>query len=334
MMWNWLVSSLAVGATIVLYEGNPFTPDPGVLWRLARDEGITVFGTSARYLAALEKAGSRPGREYDLSRLRAVLSTGSPLSEDGFTYVYGEIKADLQLASISGGTDLNGCFALGNPIGPVYAGELQCRGLGMAVAVYDPAGRPLVGEPGELVCTAPFPSMPLYFWNDLDGSRYRRAYFERFPGVWTHGDWCTLTETGGLVIHGRSDATLNPGGVRIGTAELYRLVETFPEIADSLAVGQRREKDERVILFVKLAPGVELTAGLQARIRQAIRESISPHHVPARIVAVADIPYTINMKKVELAVRQVIHGEPVKNRDALANPEALELFRDLPELQS
>jgi acetoacetyl-CoA synthetase len=334
MMWNWLVSSLAVGATVVLYEGHPFYPDPGALWQLARDEGITVFGTSARYLAALEKAGARPGREHDLTRLKAVLSTGSPLSEEGFRYVYREIKSDLQLASISGGTDLNGCFALGNPIAPVYPGELQCRGLGMRVEVFNAEGKPVLGEPGELVCSAPFPSMPLYFWNDRDGSLYRKAYFERFPGVWAHGDWCELTESGGLVIYGRSDATLNPAGVRIGTAELYRLVETLPEIADSLAVGQRWEGDERVILFVRMAAGWELTEELRERLRRAIRENVSPRHVPAKIIRIADIPYTINMKKVELAVRNVIHGEPVRNRDALANPEALELYRNLAELRN
>ncbi|MCM2356753.1 MAG: acetoacetate--CoA ligase [Geobacteraceae bacterium] len=334
MMWNWLVSSLAIGATLVLYDGHPFHPDHGALWRLAAAEGITVFGASARYLASLEKGGARPGREHDLARLRTILSTGSPLAAEGFRYVYREVKQDLQLASISGGTDLNGCFALGNPTGPVYPGELQCRGLGMRVEVFNAAGEPVVGEPGELVCTAPFPSMPLRFWNDPDGSRYRKAYFEAFPGVWAHGDWCELTETGGIIIYGRSDATLNPGGVRIGTAELYRLTETLPEIADSLAVGQRWQGDERVILFVKMAQGIELTEELRERICRAIRENVSPRHVPARIIAVADIPYTINMKKVELAVRQVIHGEPVRNRDALANPEALELYRDLPELGS
>jgi acetoacetyl-CoA synthetase len=243
------------------------------------------------------------------------------------------VKEDLQLASISGGTDLNGCFALGNPTAPVYPGELQCRGLGMAVAVFDETGRPVTGEPGELVCTAPFPSMPLYFWNDPDGEKYRHAYFERFSGVWAHGDWCELTETGGMIIHGRSDATLNPGGVRIGTAEIYRVTETFPEVADSLAVGQRWQGDERVVLFVRLAKGFELDENLRERLRRAIRQDVSPRHVPARIVAVADIPCTINMKKVELAVRNIIHGEPVRNRDALANPEALELYRDLPELR-
>jgi acetoacetyl-CoA synthetase len=334
MMWNWLVSSLAVGATVVLHDGHPFYPDPEALWRLAADAGVSVFGTNARYLASLEKTGTLPGAEFDLAHLRTILSTGSPLSEEGFRYVYRAVKDDLQLASISGGTDLNGCFALGNPIGPVYAGELQCRGLGMRVEVFDAAGKPVVGEPGELVCTAPFPSMPIRFWDDPDGSRYRHAYFDTFPNAWRHGDWCLLTETGGLVIYGRSDATLNPGGVRIGTAELYRLVETFPEIADSLAVGQRWEGDERVILFVKMASGRELDDGVRERIRRAIRETVSPRHVPAKIIAVADIPYTVNMKKVELAARQVIHGEPVRNRDALANPEALELYRDLPELRN
>jgi acetoacetyl-CoA synthetase len=332
MMWNWLVSSLSVGATILLYEGNPLYPGPSNLWQLAQDEGITVFGTSARYLAALDKIGARPGKEYDLSRLRTILSTGSPLTAEGFEYVYREIKGDLHLASISGGTDLNGCFALGNPNAPVYAGELQCRGLGMKVEVFNWEGDPVAGEKGELVCTAPFPSMPLHFWNDHDGSRYLRAYFKRFPGVWCHGDWCELTESGGMIIHGRSDSTLNPGGVRIGTAEIYRLVERFPEIADSVAIGQHWDGDERIILFVKLAKGEELSEDLKDRINRTIREKASPRHVPARIIQVADIPYTINMKKVEVAVRNVIHGEPVKNLEALANPHSLELYRNLPEL--
>jgi acetoacetyl-CoA synthetase len=333
MMWNWLVSSLAVGARVVLYDGDPFYPDPGALWRLAQEEGITVFGASARYLAALEQAGVRPARDYDLKSLRTLLSTGSPLPPEGFAYVYREIKESLQLASISGGTDLNGCFALGNPLAPVYSGELQCRGLGMRVEVFDERGRPVMDQPGELVCTAAFPSMPLRFWNDPEGDQYRKAYFERFPGVWAHGDWARLTDTGGMIIYGRSDTTLNPGGVRIGTAEIYRLIETFPEIEDSLAVGQRWQGDERVILFVRLVPGKTLSDELLQKIRTTIREHLSPRHVPAKIIAVADIPYTINMKKVELAVRNVIHGEPVKNRDALANPEALELYRDLAELE-
>jgi acetoacetyl-CoA synthetase len=332
MMWNWLVSSLAVGATILLYDGHPFHPGPGALWRLAQDEGVTIFGTSARYIATLEKRGERPGRDYDLSRLRAVLSTGSPLSEDGFRYVYREVKGDLLLASISGGTDLNGCFALGNPVAPVYPGELQCRGLGMKVEVFNAAGEPVMGRQGELVCTAPFPSMPLHFWNDPDGSRYLKAYFEKYPGIWCHGDWCELTDNFGMIIYGRSDATLNPGGVRIGTAEIYRLTEAIPEISDSIAVGQRWKGDERVILFVRLTDGKPLTDELRERIRAAIRENASPRHLPAKIIQVAEIPYTINMKKVELAVRNVIHGEPVKNRDALVNPEVLELYRFLPEL--
>jgi acetoacetyl-CoA synthetase len=333
MMWNWQVSALSCGATLVLYDGHPFAPDPAALWRLAEKESITVFGTSARYLASLESSGTKPGSICDLSRLRSILSTGSPLSPDGFQFVYREIKPDLQLASISGGTDLNGCFALGNPMGPVYPGELQCRGLGMRVEVFDAAGEPVVNEPGELVCTAPFPSMPLYFWRDPDGTKYRKAYFERFPGVWAHGDWCTLTDTGGMIIHGRSDATLNPGGVRIGSAELYRVVETFPEIADSIVVGQRWRGDERIILFVRLAPETEFAEEVKERLKRRIAGTLSPRHVPAKIIPVADIPYTINMKKVELAVRSVIHGEEVANKDALANPEALELYRDLPELQ-
>jgi acetoacetyl-CoA synthetase len=333
MMWNWLVSGLACGATIVLYDGHPLNPDPSALWRLVEEEKITVFGTSARYLASLESAGVRPGKEFDLCPLRTILSTGSPLSADGYRFVYREIKNDLQLASISGGTDINGCFALGDPTSPVYPGELQCRGLGMKVAVFNEEGVPVVGEPGELVCRAPSPSMPLYFWGDEDGSKYHKAYFEKYPGVWAHGDWCTLTETGGLIIHGRSDATLNPGGVRIGSAELYRVVETFPEIVDSLAVGQSWRGDERVILFVRLAPGVSLTDELRETVRKRVGQSVSPRHVPAKIIAVADIPYTINMKKVELAVRKVIHGEEVANLDTLSNPQSLDLYRDLPELQ-
>ena len=333
MMWNWLVSALSCGAALVLYEGSPFHPDPCALWRLVESEKITIFGTSARYLNSLDSSATRPGGICDLSSLRTILSTGSPLSDAGFRYVYREIKSDLQLSSISGGTDLNGCFALGDPTSPVYPGELQCRGLGMRVEVYNAAGESVVGEPGELICSAPFPSMPLYFWGDPDGAKYRKAYFEKYPGVWAHGDWCTLTETGGLIIQGRSDATLNPGGVRIGSAELYRVIETLPEIADSLVVGQRWQGDERVILFVRLTLGVSCSEGLKEKIRRQIRENISPRHVPAKIISVAEIPYTINMKKVELAVRSVIHGEEVKNRDALVNPAALDLYRGLAELE-
>lgn len=332
VMWNWLMSSLALGATVVLYDGSPFYPDPGALWKLAQDEKITIFGTSARYLAALEKAGIKPGRDYDLTPLKAMLSTGSPLSVESFHYVYREIKQDLQLASISGGTEINGCFAGGNPIGPVYAGELQCRILGMKVEAFDAEGNAVVGEQGELVCTAPFPSAPLYFWNDKDGSKYRSAYFEKYPNVWHHGDFIKITDTGGVIIYGRSDATLNPGGVRIGTAEIYRVVEAMEEIKDSIVVGQNWENDVRVILFVRLAEGIELTEDLREKIKKLIRENTSPRHVPAKVIAVKDIPYTINMKKVELAVKNVIHHQPVLNKDALANPEALELYKDIPEL--
>ena len=334
MMWNWLLSSLALGATLVLFDGSPFHPDPGALWKLAQEERITVFGTSARYIAAIEKEGLRPGRDYDLTPLRAILSTGSPLSVEAFEYVYREIKEDLQLASISGGSDLNGCFALGNPIGPVYSGELQCRGLGLKVEVFDPDGKPVIGQQGELVCTAPFPSMPLCFWNDPDGLKYRAAYFEVYRNVWRHGDFAEITDTGGMIIYGRSDATLKPGGVRIGTADIYRVVESMDEVADSIVVGQDWEDDIRVVLFVKLAQGVDLTEVLVKKIRNTIRENTTPRHVPAKIITVKDIPYTINMKKVELAVRNVIHGRPVLNRDALANPESLDQYENILELQS
>jgi acetoacetyl-CoA synthetase len=333
MMWNWLTCSLSCGATLVLFDGSPFYPHPGVLWKLAQDEKITVFGTSARYIASLEKEGVRPGNDYDLSRLRAVLSTGSPLAIEGFHYIYREVKKDVQLSSISGGTDLNGCFALGNPLLPVYEGELQCRGLGMKVEAFNAQGKPVIEELGELVCTAPFPSMPLYFWNDPGDDKYLNAYFKSFPGVWCHGDFIRITENGGVVIYGRSDATLNPGGVRIGTADIYRQVETLSEIADSIVVGQDWENDVRIILFVKLAEGVRLDEALAAKIRKVVRENTSPRHVPAKIIPVTDIPYTINMKKVELAVRNVIHNKPVTNKDALANPEALDLYKDLSELQ-
>jgi acetoacetyl-CoA synthetase len=333
MMWNWLTSSLAAGATLVLFDGSPFFPDPGVLWKMAQDEKITIFGTSARYLAALEKEGVAPGRAYDLSPLRAVLSTGSPLPIESFQSVYREIKKDVQLSSIAGGTDLNGCFALGNPLLPVYAGELQCRGLAMKVKAYNAAGQSVVGEQGELVCEAPFPSMPLYFWKDPDNEKYLNAYFRGFPNIWTHGDFIEVTENGGVIFYGRSDATLNPGGVRIGTADIYRQVETLEEIADSIVIGQDWDNDVRIILFVKLAPGVAFNEALVKKINRTIRENTSPRHVPAKIIPVADIPYTINMKKVELAVRNVVHGKPVTNKDALANPQALELYKDLPELQ-
>ena len=337
MMWNWLVSSLAVGATVVLYDGAPILRNRPVLWDLVASEGVTVFGTSAKWLALAEKQGSTPRETHDLSALRTILSTGSPLAEHSYDYVYGEVKGDIQLSSISGGTDILSCFALGDPTRAVYRGELQARGLGMRVEVWSDDGRALVGEPGELVCTAPFPSMPICFWNDPDGSKYRAAYFETFPNVWRHGDWAELTEHGGLVIRGRSDATLNPGGVRIGTAEIYRQVEQLPEVVESLVIGQdftgKRGKDVRVVLFVRLRAELQLDDALRERIKRCIRENVSPHHVPKKIVQVADIPRTLSGKITELAVRDVVHGRPVKNTDALANPEALELFRDLEELQ-
>jgi acetoacetyl-CoA synthetase len=332
MMWNWLTSSLAVGASLVLYDGNPFHPHPGALWEMAQDEKITVFGTSAGYIAALQNAEVKPGRTYDLTPLRAVLSTGSPLSIEGFEFIYADVKKDVQLASISGGTDLNGCFALGNPMGPVYAGELQCRGLAMDVRAFDELGNELIDQQGELVCCKPFPSMPIYFWDDPDGSKYYNAYFDEFPNIWRHGDFVTVTGRGGVVMHGRSDATLNPGGVRIGTAEIYRQLEQMAEIADSVVVGQDWKNDVRVILFVKLAEGVELTAELKEKIKQTIRTNASPRHVPAKIISVPDIPYTLNMKKVELAVKKVIQGQAVLNKDALSNPQALDYYANIKEL--
>jgi acetoacetyl-CoA synthetase len=334
MMWNWLTASLSVGATLVLYDGNPFHPGPDALWRMAQDEKITVFGTSAGYIEALKNAGVKPGEQFDLTPLKSVLSTGSPLSDENFKFIYDHVKSDLQLASISGGSDLNGCFALGNPMGPVYTGELQCRGLGMAVYAYDDNGQPVVDRQAELVCTAPFPSMPIYFWGDEDGSKYHSAYFDQFPGIWTHGDFIKVTPRGGVIMFGRSDATLNPGGVRIGTAEIYRRLDAMPELEDSVVVGQSWNNDVRVILFVKLAPGYDLTEDLEAKIRADIRANASPRHVPAKIIACPDVPYTLNMKKVELAVKKVIEGKEVKNKDALKNPEALDFFADLPELKS
>ena len=337
MMWNWLASALAVGATVVLYDGAPMAPDPAILWRMAEAERVTVFGTSAKYLALLEKEGVRPRERFDLASLEVILSTGSPLAAHSYDFVYRDIKADVRLSSISGGTDLISCFALGSPVQPVWRGELQTRGLGMAVEVWTDDGQPAAtGEPGELVCTRPFPSMPVAFWGDSDGTRYRAAYFETFPNVWRHGDWAAITEHDGLVIHGRSDATLNPGGVRIGTAEIYRQVEQLAEVVESLVVGQEvtngPDVDTRVVLFVRLRDGALLDDALRERIRGQVRAHTSPHHVPKVIVAVADIPRTISGKITELAVRDVIHGRPVKNVDALANPEALELFRGLPEL--
>ncbi|RAH36695.1 MULTISPECIES: acetoacetate--CoA ligase [unclassified Halomonas] len=333
MMWNWLVSGLASGATLVLFDGAPFSPSPDALWAMAEREGITVFGTSARYLAACEKEGLRPGHEHDLGALRSVLSTGSALSHASFDYVYRDIKADLLLASISGGTDIVSCFALGCPIRPVHRGQIQCRGLAMAVDVYDDEGRPLRGDKGELVCTQPFPAMPLGFWKDPDGERYHDAYFSTFPGVWAHGDYAEITPEDGLIIHGRSDAVLNPGGVRIGTAEIYRQVEKVEEVLESLCIGQEWEDDIRVVLFVRLRPGLTLDDALRDKVRQTIRANATPRHVPAKILQVEDLPRTLSGKLVELAVRNVVHGRPVRNREALANPDALSLFEDLPELR-
>jgi len=333
MMWNWLTSSLGVGASLVLFDGNPFHPDPGALWKMAQDEKISIFGTSAGYIAALQNAGVKPGKEYDLTSLKAILSTGSPLSVEGFEFIYDEVKKDLQLASISGGSDLNGCFALGNPMGPVYAGELQCRGLAMKVEAFNEDGKPVINQQGELVCTAPFPSMPIYFWDDPKGEKYHAAYFDVYPNIWRHGDFIEINDRGGVIIYGRSDATLNPGGVRIGTAEIYRQVEQLEEIADSLVVGQDWKNDVRVILFVQMAEGYDLTDDLRNKIKKAIRANASPRHVPAKILAVPEILYTLNMKKVELAVKKVIQGQEVKNKDALKNPEVLDFYANLKELQ-
>jgi acetoacetyl-CoA synthetase len=335
MMWNWLVSSLAVGATVILYDGAPLYQRGEVMWDMAAAEGITVFGTSAKWLALIEKEGLRPSQTHDLAPLKSILSTGSPLAAHSFDYVYQSVKRDVRLSSISGGTDIISCFALGAPTWPVWRGELQARGLGMKVEIFDERGQAVRGQPGELVCTAPFPSMPVSFWNDPTGEKYRAAYFDHYPNVWRHGDWAQLTDHDGLIIHGRSDATLNPGGVRIGTAEIYRQVEQLPEVVESLAVGQDVPDDDvRVVLFVRLRPGAVLDDALRDEIRRRIRDNTSPHHVPKRIIQVRDIPRTISGKITELAVREIIHGRPVKNVEALANPEALELYRDLPELRT
>ncbi|MFI5256087.1 MAG: acetoacetate--CoA ligase [Gemmatimonadales bacterium] len=335
MMWNWLVSSLAVGATVVLYDGSPVRSKP-VLWDVCEAESVSIFGTSAKWLTLSEKSGTVPKETHDLSALRAILSTGSPLTPPGFDYVYEQVKADVRLSSISGGTDIISCFALGDPTLPVYSGELQTRGFGMAVEIFDEAGRSVRGVPGELVCTAPFPSMPVSFWDDPGGAKYRAAYFDVYPGIWRHGDWAELTGLGGMVIYGRSDATLNPGGVRIGTAEIYRQVEQLEEVVESLVIGQQVRQpngvDERVVLFVRLRDGLTLDDALRERIKQRIRAHATPHHVPKKIIQVADVPRTISGKITELAVRDVVHGREVRNREAMANPEALELFRDLPEL--
>jgi len=334
MMWNWLVTGLASGATLLLYDGNPLYPDGNVLFDFADDERMTLFGTSAKFIDALRNLGVDPKQTHDLSTLRTLTSTGSPLAPSGFDYVYEHIKEDICLSSIAGGTDIVGCFVGGNPIGPVWRSEIQARCLGMAIDVFDDAGNSLRCEQGELVCKKPFPSMPVNFWNDPDGARYKAAYFERYPNIWWHGDFVELTEHDGIIMLGRSDATLNPGGVRIGTAEIYRLVEKLPEVEEGLVVGQNWDNDVRVVLFVRLAAGAALDDALIDRIRSVVRGGASPRHVPAKVLEVTDIPRTKSGKITELAVRDVVHGRPVKNKEALANPEALELFADRPELQA
>ncbi|MDX7757100.1 acetoacetate--CoA ligase [Aeromonas hydrophila] len=332
MMWNWLVSALASGATLVLYDGSPFYPDGNVLWDLARDEEVALFGTSAKYLDALHKQGYTPIKTHQLPQLRLICSTGSVLSPEGFDYVYQQIKQDVQLSSISGGTDICSCFVIGNPISPVYRGESQGRGLGLAVQVFNEAGQPVQGEKGELVCTKPFPAQPIGFWGDDSGDKYHAAYFERFDNIWCHGDWIELTPTGGILFYGRSDATLNPGGVRIGTSEIYRYVEQLEEVEESIVIGQQWQQDERVVLFVKLKPGLMLDEALRERIRQQVRQHCTARHVPARILQVEAIPRTKSGKIVELAVREVVHNRPVNNTHALADPEVLSQYRNRPEL--
>jgi acetoacetyl-CoA synthetase len=334
MMWNWLVSALASDATLILYDGSPFHPDGNALFDLADETGTTLFGTSAKFIDAVAKAGLAPITSHQLGTVRTITSTGSPLAPESFDFVYGKIKHDVHLASISGGTDIVGLFAGGNPNGAVWRGEIQARALAMKVGVFDDSGRSVRRQKGELVCTMPFPSMPVGFWNDPDGRKYHAAYFERFPGVWCHGDWVELTEHDGLIIYGRSDAVLNPGGVRIGTAEIYRQVEQLDAIVESLVIGQQWDGDERVVLFVRLRDGLALGPDLEERIRRRIRENSSPRHVPARIVQVTDIPRTKSGKIVELAVRDVVHGRAVRNREALANPEALDQFKERSELAS
>ena len=337
MMWNWLVSALAIGSTLVLYDGAALIRHRPILWDMASEEKITVFGTSAKWLALAQKEGLAPMETHDLSSLKSILSTGSPLAAHSFDYVYSSVKQDVRLSSISGGTDIISCFAGGNPIGPVWRGELQALALAMRVEIFDSRGKSVIEEQGELVCTNPFPSMPVAFWNDPDGSKYRAAYFDVYPNVWRHGDWGEITKHRGMIIYGRSDATLNPGGVRIGTAEIYRQVEQLPEIIESIVIGQEIEgsagTDVRIVLFVRLPDGDVLTDALKDKIREQIRNNASPYHVPKKIIQVADIPRTISGKITELAVRDVVHGRPVKNADALANPQALELFKDLAELR-
>jgi acetoacetyl-CoA synthetase len=332
MMWNWLMSGLAAGAALLLYDGSPFVSRGRIIFDMADAEGMTHLGTSAKFIDAIAKINLKPKATHRLERLRAILSTGSPLLPEAFDYVYRDIKSDLCLSSISGGTDIVSCFVLGNPILPVWRGEIQSKGLGLAVEVFDDDGRSLVGGKGELVCTKPFPAMPIGFWNDADGAKYRAAYFEKYPNVWRHGDWCEITAHGGIIIYGRSDAVLNPGGVRIGTAEIYRQVESLEEVVESLVIGQDWEGDVRVVLFVKLREGLKLDDALVSKIKKRVRDNTTPRHVPDKVLQVGDIPRTKSGKIVELAVRNVVHGRPVKNVEALANPEALEQFRDRAEL--
>jgi acetoacetyl-CoA synthetase len=330
MMWNWLQSSLAVGAAMVLYDGNPTYPDPGTMWKLVQDENITVFGTSATYINYLRSGGFEPEKDYDLSSLREICQTGSPLSAEGFEYVYQAIKSDVHFNSIAGGTDINGCFAIGSPTLPTYAGELQSPGLGMKIKAYDEKGNSISDQQGELVCEAPAPPMPIYFWNDPGHGKYKEAYFTVYPNVWRHGDYIlSHSDTGGVTFYGRSDAVLKPSGVRIGTAEIYNVVEKLGEITDSLAIGQNWEGDQRIILFVQMASGHSLTDDLKNKLRKALRDGASPRHVPALIINVPDIPYTFNMKKVESAVTNIINGRPVTNRDALTNPDSLDYYEKL-----
>jgi len=335
MMWNWIMSSLATGNTLILYDGNPNYPDIGAMWKLIEDEKITMFGTSATYINFIKSQGLKPGKDYDLSSLKEIWQTGSPLSPEGFEYVYQEIKEEVWFNSSAGGTDINGCFCTGSPTSPVYAGELQFPALAMKINVYDENGKPVVDQEGELVCEAPAPSMPLYFWNDPGYKKYKDAYFNVYPNVWRHGDYVKIdSETNGITFYGRSDAVLKPSGVRLGTAEIYNQVEKLEEIADSLAIGQNWEGDQRIILFVKLAEGYQLTEDLKNRIKKTLRDKASPRHVPAKIIEIPDIPYTLNMKKVESAVTNVIHGRPVLNRDALINPQSLDYYENIDELQT
>jgi len=332
MMWNWSQATLALGATLYQFDGNPFYPNWQTLWDWSNKENINIFGTSAKYLSVLESEKAEPINHFNLESLKIILSTGSPLFPSGFRYVYSNIKKDVQLSSISGGTDLNGCFALGYPELPVFEGELQCIGLGMDVKVFSEDGLAIEQEKGELVCLKPFPSMPLYFWNDPDRKKYKSAYFDRFENIWCHGDFAEITTNGGMVIHGRSDATLNPGGVRIGTADIYSVVETFAEIADSVIIGQEWKDDVRVILFLKMAPNHMLDDELKSKVKDKIKNQTSPRHVPSLVLEVKDIPYTVNGKKVEIAVKQTVLGQVVKNQNALANPEALVYFANRKEL--